>query len=194
MLQREFTEEQNMFRDAYRKFLATEIVPHMEDWREAGIVDRKAFLSAGQQGFLMVWPEEKYGGMGDEDFRFEQIIIEETAYARASDWYNTLHSRLVGPYFTRFGNEEQCQRFLPGCVTGELILAIAMTEPDAGSDLAGMRSTAIEQDDHWVLSGSKTYISNGINADVVIVAAKTDPENNPCLLYTSDAADERVRV
>lgn len=179
MLQREFTEEQQMFREAYRKFLAAEIVPHMEAWREAGIVDREAFRKAGEQGFLMVWPEEKYGGMGDADFRFEQIIIEETNYARAGDWYNTLHSRLVGPYITRFGNEEQCARILPKCVTGEHILAVAMTEPDAGSDLAGMRSSAIEQDDHWVLNGSKTFISNGINADVVVVAAKTDPDNNP---------------
>ncbi len=179
MLQREFTEEQQMFRDAYRKFLAAEIVPHMEAWREAGIVDREAFRKAGEQGFLMIWPDEKYGGMGDDDFRFEQIIIEETAYARASDWYNSLHSRLVGPYFTRFGSEEQCQRFLPGCVSGESVLAIAMTEPDAGSDLAGMRTTAREEGDHWVLNGSKTFISNGINADLVIVAAKTDPENNP---------------
>ena len=179
MLQREFTEEQHMFRDAYRKFLSTEIVPHMEAWREAGIVDKEAFRKAGEQGFLMVWPDEKYGGMGDADFRFEQIIIEETAYARAGDWYNSLHSRLVGPYLTRFGSAEQCERLLPKCVSGEHVLAIAMTEPDAGSDLAGMRSSAVEHDDHWVLNGSKTYISNGINADVVIVAAKTDPENNP---------------
>ena len=179
MLQRDFTEEQNMFRDAYRKFLASEIVPHMEDWREAGIVDKEAFRKAGEQGFLMIWPDEKYGGMGDDDFRFEQIIIEETAYARAGDWFNSLHSRLVGPYFTRFGSEEQCQRFLPGCISGDTVLAIAMTEPDAGSDLAGMRATAVEKDDHLVLSGSKTYISNGINADLVIVAAKTDPDNNP---------------
>ena len=179
MLQREFTEEQHMFRDAYRKFLAAEIVPHMEDWREAGIVDRDAFRRAGEQGFLMIWPDEKYGGMGDTDFRFEQIIIEETSYARVSDWYNSLHSRLVGPYLTRFGNEEQCQRLLPKCVRGESVLAIAMTEPDAGSDLAGMRASAVEQDDHWVLNGSKTFISNGINADIVIVAAKTDPDNNP---------------
>lgn len=179
MLQREFTEEQHMFRDAYRKFLATEIVPKMEGWRDAGIVDREAFRKAGEHGFLMIWPDEKYGGLGDSDFRYEQIIIEETAYARAGDWYNTLHSRLVGPYLTRFGNEEQCQRFLPGCVSGETILAIAMTEPDAGSDLAGMRSTAVQEDDHWVLNGAKTYISNGINADVVLVAAKTDPDNNP---------------
>ena len=179
MLQREFTDEQIMFRDAYRKFLAQEIVPHMEAWREAGIVDREAFRKAGEQGFLMVWPAEEYGGMGDPDFRFEQIIIEETAYARVGDWYNSLHSRLVGPYLTRFGNEEQCRRFLPKCASGECILAIAMTEPDAGSDLAGMRSTAVEQDDHWLLNGSKTFISNGINADLVVVAAKTDPDNNP---------------
>ena len=96
MLQREFTEEQNMFRDAYRKFLASEIVPHMEAWREAGIVDRAAFRKAGEQGFLMVWPDEQYGGMGDPDFRFEQVILEETCYARVGDWYNSLHSRLVG--------------------------------------------------------------------------------------------------
>ena len=179
MLPRDFTEEQNMFRDAYRKFLAAEIVPHMEDWREAGIVDRAAFEKAGAMGFLMVWPEEKFGGMGDKDFRFEQVIIEETTYARAGDWFNTLHSRLVGPYLTRFGNEEQCERFLPRCVSGECILAIAMTEPDAGSDLAGMRSTAVEEGDHWLLNGSKTFISNGINADLVIVAAKTDPDNDP---------------
>ncbi len=179
MLPRAFTEEQQMFRDAYRKFLAAEIVPHMEAWREAGIVDRSAFRKAGEQGFLMIWPDEKYGGMGDDDFRFEQIIIEETNYARAGDWFNTLHSRLVGPYLTRFGNEEQCLRLLPACVSGESVLAIAMTEPDAGSDLAGMRSTAVEKDDHWVLNGSKTFISNGINADIVIVAAKTDPDNNP---------------
>jgi alkylation response protein AidB-like acyl-CoA dehydrogenase len=179
MLPRNFTEEQQMFRDAYRRFLSAEIVPHMEKWREAGIVDREAFRRAGEQGFLMVWPDEQYGGMGDDDFRFEQVIIEEAAYARVGDWYSTLHSRLVGPYFTRFGSPEQCQRYLPGCVRGESILAIAMTEPDAGSDLAGMRSTAVEDGDHWVLNGSKTYISNGINADIVIVAAKTDPENNP---------------
>lgn len=179
MLPRDFTEEQQMFREAYRRFLSAEIVPHMESWREAGIVDREAFRKAGEQGFLMIWPDEKYGGMGDDDFRFEQVIMEEVAYARVGDWFSTLHSRLVGPYFTRFGSEEQCQRLLPDCVSGEKILAVAMTEPDAGSDLAGMRSTAVADGDDWVLNGSKTYISNGINADVVIVAAKTDPENNP---------------
>lgn len=169
---RHFTEDQIMFRDAYRKFLASEIAPHMEDWREAGIVDRSAFRKAGDLGFLMIWPDEKYGGMGDSDFRYEQIIIEETGRAGCKQFYNTLHSRLVGPYFQRFGTEEQRMRFLPKCVTGETILAVAMTEPGAGSDLAGMRSTAEDKGDHFLLNGSKTYISNGINADVVIVAAK----------------------
>ncbi len=169
---RNFTEDQILFRDAYRKFLEAEIAPHMEEWREAGIVDRAAFKKAGDMGFLMIWPDEKYGGMGDTDFRYEQIIIEETARAGCKQWYNTLHSRLVGPYFQRFGNEEQRQRFLPKCVSGETILAIAMTEPGAGSDLAGMRSNAQDMGDHWLLNGSKTYISNGINADVVVVAAK----------------------
>lgn len=169
---RNFTEDQIMFRDAYRKFLASEIAPHMEDWREAGIVDRGAFKKAGDLGFLMIWPDEKYGGMGDADFRYEQIIIEETARAGCKQFYNTLHSRLVGPYFQRFGTEEQRQRFLPKCVSGETILAVAMTEPGAGSDLAGTRTSAEDKGDHFLLNGSKTYISNGINADVVIVAAK----------------------
>lgn len=178
MLRRSFTEEQVMFRTAYRRFLAEEIVPNMERWRDAGVVGREAYTKAGAQGFLMIWPDEKYGGMGDSDFRFEQVIMEETAYARAGDWFNTAHSRLVGPYLQRFGNEEQKMRFLPKCVTGESILAVAMTEPDAGSDLAGMRSRAIDKGDHWSLSGSKTFISNGINADVVIVAAKTGDSDN----------------
>ncbi len=106
MFKRDFTEEQQMFREAYRKFLHQEIVPKMETWREQGIVDREAFLKAGEDGFLMVWPDEEYGGLGDTDFRFEQIIIEENQYALTSDWYCTLHSRLVGTYddvVERFG-------------------------------------------------------------------------------------------
>lgn len=179
MLKRAFTEEQEMFREAYRKFLAQEIVPNMERWREQGVVDRSAFKAAGDAGFLMVWPDEEYGAIGDMDFRYEQIIIEELAYARCNDFYAPLHSRLVGPYIGRFGSKEQKDRFFPGCVSGDIILAVAMTEPDAGSDLAGMRATAKKVGDHWVLNGAKTYISNGINCDLVVVAAKTDPENNP---------------
>jgi acyl-CoA dehydrogenase len=151
----------------------------MEKWQEQGIVDREAFKKAGDQGFLMIWPDEQYGGLGDSDFRFEQIIMEETHRVGCASWLNTLHSRLVGSYFEHIGNDEQKQRFLPGCIKGEKILAIAMTEPDAGSDLAGMRTTLREDEDHFILNGSKTYISNGINADYVVVAGKSDPENNP---------------
>ena len=171
---RTFTEEQLMFREAYRRFLEAEVAPRMPEFKAAGIVDREIFKKAGEQGFLMVWPDEQYGGMGDRDFRYEQIIIEETIRAGCYDWYNTLHSRLVGPYIDKFGNDEQKQRFLPGCVSGEKILAVAMTEPDAGSDLAGMRASAKDMGDHFLLNGSKTYISNGINADYVIVAAKQE--------------------
>lgn len=176
---RNFSEEQNIFRDAYRKFLEAQIQPNMARYREQGIVDREAFEKAGELGFLMIWPDEQYGGMGDRDFRYEQIIIEENVRAGTGEWYATLHSRLVGPYIDNLGTDEQKQRFLPDCATGKKILAIAMTEPDAGSDLSGMRSTLLEKDDHFVLNGSKVYISNGILSDLVIVVAKSDPENNP---------------
>ena len=193
---RNFTEEQTMFRDAYRKFLEAEIKPHMERYREQGIVDREAFEKAGEQGFLMIWPDEQYGGLGDKDFRFEQVIIEENTRAGTGEWFATLHSRLVGPYIDHLGNDEQKQRFLPDCVSGKKILAIAMTEPGAGSDLSGMASTIIEKDDHFVLNGSKVYISNGLLADLVIVAAKSDPENNPhamtlCVVERGMAGFER---
>lgn len=175
----QFTEEQILFREAYRKFLETEIVPHMERYKEVGIVDRDCFKKAGEQGFLMIWPDERYGGLGDSDFRYEQIIMEEGVRAGTGGFYATLHSRLVGPYLENLGTQEQKDRFLPKCVRGETILAIAMTEPGAGSDLAGMRTSIKQEGDHFVLNGSKTYISNGINADLIIVAAKSDPENNP---------------
>ena len=173
MQRRPFEPEMEQFRDAARKFFQTEIRPHSERWRETGIVDREAFLKAGEAGLLCIWADEQYGGLGLNDFRYEQILIEENAFHGDSGYFITLHSRLVAPYFQHFGNEEQKQRFLPSFISGEKILAIAMTEPDAGSDLAGMKARAVEHDDHWVLNGTKTYISNGINADVVIVAAKT---------------------
>lgn len=176
---RTFTEEQNMFREAYRRFLEAEVAPNIPRYREQGVVDREVFRKAGEQGFLMVWPDEQYGGLGDKDFRYEQIIIEENTRAGTTEFFSTLHSRLVGPYIGNFGSEEQKQRFLPGCVSGEKILAIAMTEPDVGSDLSGMKTHLKENGDHFILNGAKTYISNGINADYVIVAAKTNPEKDP---------------
>lgn len=169
--------ELELFRDSARKFFQKEIQPKSEQWREQGMVDREAFLKAGEMGFLCMWADEQYGGTGIEDFRYEQVLIEENAAHGDSGFFMTLHSRLVAPYIKHFGNDEQKARLLPGCISGEKILAIAMTEPDAGSDLAGMKTRAEDKGDHWLLNGSKTYISNGILADIVIVAAKTNPDN-----------------
>ena len=176
---RNFTEEQSLFRQSYRKFLATEIVPNMASYRANGIVDRAAFKAAGDQGMLMIWPDEEFGGLGDSDFRFEQIIIEETQRAGCHEFFNSLHSRLVGPYFSKLGTAEQKERFLKPATRGECIFAVAMTEPGAGSDLSGMRSFAKPCEGGFILNGSKTYISNGINADAIVVAAKCPPDDNP---------------
>lgn len=170
-----FEAEHDQFRESARRFFQTEIGPNGERWREQGCVDREAFLKAGQQGFLLIWADPKYGGAGVRDFRFEQILIEENSRHGEGGFFMTLHSRLVAPYIDGLGTEEQKARLLPKCVTGESILAIAMTEPDAGSDLAGMRTRAEDKGDHWLLNGSKTYISNGQIGDIVIVAARTDP-------------------
>lgn len=176
---RNFTEEQNYFRESVRKFFEIEVAPHVKQARINGIFDRELFKKAGEQGFLLIWADEKYGGMGDKDFRWEQIFIEEAFRAGCAELFLTVHSRLVAPYIGNFATEEQKQRWLPKCISGESILAVAMTEPDAGSDLAGMRTSLVDAGDHFVLNGSKIYISNGINADLVVVAAKSDPDNNP---------------
>ncbi len=172
-----FTDEQNMFREAYRKFLIKEVEPCRENWREAGIVPREMFTKMGEQGYLLTWADEKYGGLGIQDFRYQQIMMEEDAVYGEAGFFHTLHSRLVGPYLIRGDDEEQRARFIPKAVSGKCILAVAMTEPDVGSDLAGMKTNAQDKGDHWLLNGSKTYISNGINADLVVVAAKTNPDN-----------------
>jgi alkylation response protein AidB-like acyl-CoA dehydrogenase len=171
-----FEHEHDMFRDSYRRFVQKEIGPHTERWREQGYVDREAFRKSGEHGYLLMWADEKYGGAGIRDFRYEQVMIEENLRYGDIGFFNTLHSRLVAPYIGELGNDEQKQRFLPPCIKGECILAIAMTEPGAGSDLAGMKTRAEDRGDHWVLSGSKTYISNGQIADLVIVAARTVPD------------------
>ena len=167
-----------MFRDAVRNFFIKEVKPHAERWNEQGIVDREAFLKAGEQGLLLTWADEKYGGAGIKDFRYEQIIIEENARNGDAGFFLTLHSRLVGPYIGELGTEEQKARWLPKCVSGEHILAVAITEPGAGSDVAGLRARAEDKGDHYLLNGSKTYISNGILADLVIVVARTDPNSS----------------
>ena len=173
-----FDEEHEIFRDSVRTFLKNELQPHSDRWHEQGIVDREAFLKAGEQGLLLMWADEKYGGAGMKDFRYEQIFIEEMARWGDPGFFATLHSRLVGPYIGELGTEEQKERWLPKCVSGENILAIAMTEPGAGSDVAGMRTKAEDKGDHWLLNGSKTYISNGINADLIVVAARTVPDSS----------------
>lgn len=168
-----FDEDHEMFRDSVRRFMQTEIEPHVEQWREDGICDPGAFLKAGAQGLLCMWADEKYGGAGIEDFRFEQIVIEETMRHGDMGLFLSLHSRLVGRYLGHLGSEELKMRLLPKCISGETILGIAMTEPNAGSDLAGMKSKAVRDGDDWVLNGSKTYISNGINGGAFVVAART---------------------
>ena len=170
-----FEDEHEMFRDSVRSFFINEIQPHREKWHEQGIVDREAFLKAGEQGLLLMWADEKYGGAGVSDFRYEQILMEENARHGDNGFFLWLHSRLVGPYLGELANDEQKDRWLPKCVTGESILAVAITEPGAGSDVAGLRTKAEDKGDHFLLNGSKTYISNGINADLVVVVARTDP-------------------
>ena len=172
-----FEEEHEMFRDSVRSFMKNEIRPHTDKWHEQGIVDREAFLKAGEMGLLLMWADEKYGAAGVTDFRYEQILIEENAHHGDAGFFMTLHSRLVGPYIGELGTEEQKERWLPKCVSGEHVLAVAITEPGAGSDVAGIRTKAEDKGDHFLLNGSKTFISNGILADLVVVVAKTDPSS-----------------
>lgn len=173
-----FDEEHEMFRDSVRNFMMNEIGPHSDRWHEQGIVDREAFLKAGEQGLLLMWADEEFGGAGVRDFRYEQILIEENARHGDAGFFMTLHSRLVGPYIGELGTAEQRARWLPKCVSGESILAVAITEPGAGSDVSGIRTKAEDKGDHYLLNGSKTFISNGINADLVVVVARTDPDHS----------------
>ncbi|MFE9059827.1 acyl-CoA dehydrogenase family protein [Streptomyces mutabilis] len=164
------------FRETVRAFLAKEVAPHHERWEKDGVVDREVWRSAGRQGLLGLAVGEEYGGGGTEDFRYSAVLIEEFARAGASGPALSLHNDIVGPYLTRLATEEQKRRWLPGFVSGDLVTAIAMTEPGAGSDLQGIRTTATDRGDHYLLNGSKTFISNGILADLVIVVARTTPE------------------
>jgi alkylation response protein AidB-like acyl-CoA dehydrogenase len=172
-----FEEEHEMFREAFRTFLERELVPHREKWEAAGVIDREVFAKAGASGFLAMSVPEQFGGAGVEDFRYNLIIAEEIC---AADVYPaglgmTLHSDVCLPYFLDYCNEEQQARWLPGIASGELITAVAMTEPGIGSDLASMSTTALRDGDTYILNGSKTFITNGILSDLVIVACKTDP-------------------
>jgi Acyl-CoA dehydrogenases len=169
-----FTPEHEMFRKAVRDFISDEIVPYYEQWEENHIIPRELYKKMGNYGFLCPWVPEEYGGVG-ADILFDMIIIEELARKSVLPVFTQLHSTVVCPYIESFGNEDQKSKWLPGIVSGESILAVAMTEPGAGSDLSAMRTRAVKDGDHYVLNGSKTFISNGILADLVVVAAKTDP-------------------
>ncbi|MFP8945014.1 acyl-CoA dehydrogenase family protein [Streptomyces fenghuangensis] len=171
-----FTEDHEAFRHTVRAFLEREVLPHYERWEREGAVDREVWRAAGRQGLLGVAVPEEYGGGGQEDFRYGAVLAEEFTKAGTPGLAIGLHNDVIGPYLTSLATEEQKKRWLPGFCSGETITAIAMTEPGAGSDLQGIRTSAEDRGDHWVLNGSKTFISNGILADLVIVVARTTPE------------------
>jgi alkylation response protein AidB-like acyl-CoA dehydrogenase len=170
-----FEAEHEAFRQTVRSFVDKEISPFHDQWEKDGIVDRSVWTKAGALGLLCFDVPEEYGGAGVTDFRYNLVIAEELTRAGANGPGFLVHTDIIVPYITSLGTPEQKQRWLPGLVSGELISAIAMTEPGAGSDLQGIRTTAVDKGDHYVLNGSKTFISNGILADLVIVVAKTDP-------------------
>jgi alkylation response protein AidB-like acyl-CoA dehydrogenase len=170
-----FEPEHEAFREAFRAFVAQEITPHYPAWEQAGIVPRELWRKAGEMGFLGFPVPEAYGGLGLEDYRYAVVITEELVRAATNSVFFGLHTDVCVPYLVRYGTDEQKQRWLPGSVSGALITAIAMSEPAAGSDLAGIQATARREGEHYVLNGQKTFISNGLLADLVIVVAKTDP-------------------
>ncbi|MEY4361224.1 MAG: hypothetical protein RL391_530 [Actinomycetota bacterium] len=177
-MQRTLYEEEHLaFAESFRTFIAKEITPHYLGWERDGIAPRELYATAGRSGFLGMAIPEEYGGGGSNDFRFNAVIAEELAAAAigGAGLGITLHNDITTPYFTDITNEDQKSRWLPGIASGELITAIAMTEPGTGSDLASIATTARRDGDRYIVNGSKTFITNGINSDLVIVAAKTDP-------------------
>src|SRR5262245_28267692 len=173
-----FTEEHELFRDQVRRFVDKEVAPKVEEWNARGTSDRATWKRAGAEGFLGVCAPTEYGGAG-ADFLYAAIVNEEMARARAHAMMLSLHSDIVMPYITEYGSEEQKRRHLPGTITGDVLLGIAMTEPGTGSDLANVQTTARRDGDHYVLNGAKTFISNGQIGDLFIVVAKTDPHAMP---------------
>ncbi len=171
-----YDDEHEDFRKTARTFFEREVAPHHDQWEKDGIVPREVWLAAGEAGLLCFDVPEEYGGAGIDDFRFNVVLSEEQTRSGASGPGFSVHSDIIVPYLTSLGTPAQKQRWLPGCVSGQIITAIAMTEPGAGSDLQGVRTTAVDAGDHYVVNGSKTFISNGINADLVVVVARTDPE------------------
>lgn len=188
-----FESEHDMFRDSVRQFVETEIVPHHARWSAEGKVDREMFTKAGQAGLLGMAVAEEFGGGGVDDFRFNTVIDEviTESSAAASGMCITLHNDVCIPYFTRYATPEQSERWMPGLANGDLMTAIAMTEPGTGSDLAGIATTARLEGETYVLNGSKTFVTNGINANLVIVVARTsdDPHGGLTLLIVEDGME-----
>ncbi|MFE3056808.1 acyl-CoA dehydrogenase family protein [Nocardia sp. NPDC059239] len=170
-----FEPEHELFRESFRKFLDQHVASRHEQWEHDGIVDRSVWLEAGKQGFLGMAVPEEYGGGGVLDFRYNAIVTEEVTKGFYSGLGFGLHNDVIAPYLLELANEEQKRRWLPGFCSGEIITAIAMTEPGTGSDLQGIKTRAVKDGDDWILNGAKTFITNGINADIVIVVAQTDP-------------------
>ncbi|MDG6104558.1 acyl-CoA dehydrogenase family protein [Dactylosporangium aurantiacum] len=175
MEQHLYEAEHEAFRELCKAFLAREAVPYNDEWDKAGIVDREVWRKAGAAGLLGMDVDEEYGGGGQKDFRFNAVLVEEIVAAGASGLGFGLHNDVVAPYLTDLTTEEQRKRWLPGFCSGDIVTAIAMSEPGAGSDLAGVRTSAVRDGDSWVLNGQKTFITNGELADLVVVVAKTDP-------------------
>ncbi len=173
-----FSEEHDIFRRNFRQFAETRVMPQQSKWREQGVVDREIWLEAGDSGFLCPWMEEEYGGAGG-DFLHSVIVMEELCRVYESGWAASLHSDIIVPYIHSFGNPEQKAKLLPGCVSGETITALAMTEPGTGSDLAGIATTAKRDGDEYVINGAKTFISNGMSCDLAVVAARTENSDDP---------------
>lgn len=170
-----YTQEHRIFRDSFRKYAEKEIAPNIEAWEQAGFVPREAWKKMGEQGFLCPWLDEEYGGLG-ADFMYSAIINEELARIGALGFMVGLHSDIVVPYMNSFGNQEQKAKWLPGAVTGDTLMAVAMTEPNTGSDLQAIRTKAVKDGGHWVINGTKTFISLGVHCDLAIVACVTDPD------------------
>jgi len=171
-----FTSDHYAFRDAVRSFIAKEVAPYHDQWERDGVVSREVWLAAGEAGFLGIDVAERYGGGGNNDYRYYLVLNEEMARAGAHGPGFSVHNDINGQYFSRLMTAEQAQRWMPGYCSGQLITAIAMSEPRAGSDLQGIRTTAVRDGDDFIVNGQKTFISNGQLADLVIVVARTDPE------------------
>lgn len=171
-----FEHEHQMFRETVRAFIEKNVTPHHPDWEKQGHVSRQVWRKAGEMGFLCFDVSEEYGGAGIKDFRYNAVVTEELWRAGATGIGWGLHSDIVLPYLMAYANEEQKKRWLPKMVTGEWIGAIAMSEPAAGSDLAGIRTTAVKHGKHYVVNGSKTFITNGILSDIVVTVVKTNPD------------------